>query len=303
MPGAASRLPFVSVVIPVLNGERTIKDCLASLLKMDYPPERREIIVVDNGSTDRTTEFVRAHPVTLLREARRGPAPARNRGIEASRGEVLAFTDADCVVSANWLWELVRGFAEGTVAAVEGRTIAYPPRTPAERFAALTGSHTQHRNPQNPFYPCLNTCNVAFRREVFQRLGLFDPCLSPAEDKDFGWRFFAEGDLTSRYQPRAVVWHRHRSTTKSFFLQQAWYGYGLAALRAKYPERLPWGWRQELRAWAAVALLARATAQAAIRYRARDGKPTDASHSYFIFLKKLGVRLGFLWWTLAGGRR
>lgn len=82
---------------------------------MDYPPERREILVVDNGSRDRTGQIVASYPVTLLREVLRGPAAARNRGIEASRGQLLAFTDADCVVTTRWLQELVLGFEDEDV--------------------------------------------------------------------------------------------------------------------------------------------------------------------------------------------
>jgi len=96
-------MPFVSVIVPVLNGERTIRECIVSLLNMDYPVERREILVVDNDSTDRTTDIIKNFPVRYLREERRGASHARNRGIEASKGAILAFTDADCAVTTRWL--------------------------------------------------------------------------------------------------------------------------------------------------------------------------------------------------------
>src|ERR671916_681647 len=104
--------PFVSIVVPVLNGERTLRGCLTSLLRVDYPPDRREILVVDNGSTDRTAEIIQSFPVQYLREEQRGCSAARNRGIQASRGELIASTDADCVVSSGWLRELVQAFDE-----------------------------------------------------------------------------------------------------------------------------------------------------------------------------------------------
>ena len=105
------RLPFVSVIIPVLNGERTIRECLVSLLRVDYLPERGEILVVDNGSTDRTAEIINSFPVRYLGEERRGKSYARNRGIEASKGEILAFTDADCVVSIRGIFREIGGKA------------------------------------------------------------------------------------------------------------------------------------------------------------------------------------------------
>ena len=298
-------LPFVSVIVPVLNGEETIKDCVVSLLRTDYPPERREILVVDNGSTDRTTEIVRSYPVTLLREERRGAAAARNRGIEASRGEILAFTDADCVVTAGWLRELVEGFRDVTTAGIEGEIPAYFPATPSERYAARIGDHTYRARPNSPFSPFVNTANVAFRREVFQRVGFFDTRFPAAgfEDIDFGWRFFQEPDMKLHHNPRAIVFHRHRSTAWGFFSQRLEYGRGLAILRAKYPARLPWSWRQEFQAWGAVGGLAWLAARTAIRYGLRGGKEADVNEPYFTFLRKLGVRLGFLWETLAGGSR
>ncbi len=131
--------PFVSVIVPALNEERTIRECIVSLLRMDYPQERREILMVDNGSTDRTAEIIKSFPVRYLREERRGASYARNRGIEASKGEILAFTDADCVVTTGWLRELVRGFEDEGVGSVEGETVAYPPVTPIEQHQARMG--------------------------------------------------------------------------------------------------------------------------------------------------------------------
>ncbi len=115
--------PLISVVVPVRNGERTIRDCLASLLRMDYPETRRELLVVDNGSTDRTAEIIKSFPVRYVSEGCRGIPHARNRGIEASQGAIVAFTDADCVVDAAWLRELVRGFEEEGIGGVEGETV------------------------------------------------------------------------------------------------------------------------------------------------------------------------------------
>jgi O-antigen biosynthesis protein len=299
-----STLPFVSVIVPVLNGERTIKDCVVSLLRTHYPPERREILVVDNGSTDRTAEIVQAYPVTLLREENRGVAAARNRGIEASRGEVLAFTDADCVVTSGWLRELVGGFEDATTAGVAGDNIpAYLPVTPAERYAARVGSHTSRTRLNSPLSPFVDTANVAFRHEVFQRIGFFDTRFPAMEDIDFSWRFFQEADMKLRYNPRAIVFHRPRSTAWGFFSQHFGYGRGLAILQRKYPKRLPWSWWQELRAWGDAGRFAWFTARAAIRYALRGGEKTDIDDAYFTFLRKLAVRQGYLWGMLVRGNR
>jgi len=297
-------MPFVSVIVPALNEERTIRECLVSLLGMDYPPERREILVVDNGSTDRTPDIVKSFPVRYLREERRGASYARNRGIEESKGEILAFTDADCVVTTGWLRELVQGFEDEGVGGVEGETVAYLPVTLAECYRARMRSFSHIGRTDNPLSPYANTANVAFRREVFNRIGLFDTRFSPAggEDVDFSWRFFQETELQLRHNPKAVVFYRCRSTVGDFFSQQMRNGRGLAILQAKYPARLPWGWRQELRSWSAVSGFAWIATRAAIRYGFQGDKKMDVYDAYFTFLRKLAVRVGFLRGTLARGR-
>jgi len=295
--------PFASVIIPVLNEERTIRECLVSLLGMDYPPERREIIVVDNGSTDRTANIVKSFPVRYLREERRGASYARNRGIEASKGEILAFTDADCMVTTGWLRELVQGFEDEEIGGVEGETVAYPPDTPLERYIARR-SYSHRARRRSPLYPYVIMTNVAFRREVFNRIGLFDTRFPSAggEDVDLTWRFLQETDLTLRYNPSAVVFHRHRSNVREFFAQQMRNGRSLALLQAKYPARLPWGWRKEARAWGLVAGHAWRAARAAVRNGIQGGKDVDVHDWYFTFIKNLAVRIGFLRGALSRGR-
>src|SRR5215470_11479521 len=105
--GLLSMRPSVSVVVPVRNGERTIEACLTSILRSDYPEALREVVVVDNASTDRTADIVRRYPVKHVHEPVRGRSHARNRGIQSSAGHIVAFTDADCVVAGSWLRELV----------------------------------------------------------------------------------------------------------------------------------------------------------------------------------------------------
>jgi glycosyltransferase involved in cell wall biosynthesis len=298
-----SSQPFVSVVVPVLNGDQVIRECLISLLRAEYPPERREILVVDNGSTDRTADIIRGFPVRYVWEGCQGIPYARNRGIEASCGQIIAFTDADCVVSAGWLRELVRGFAEEGVGGVEGETMDYPPVTPIEQYTARRRNFSYQSRLVSPLSPYVITANVAFCRDVFDRIGLFDPRFVGGSDVDFSWRFFQETDLTLRYNPRAVVFHRHRRTFPEFFAQHLRNGRALATLRAKYPSRLPWSWRQEVRAWRAVTWLSLVAAGAAIRYGAQGGNERDVHDPWFNFLRKLALRVGFLSGSVVGGLR
>jgi GT2 family glycosyltransferase len=224
--------PLASVVVPVRNGADTIADCLKALLDQTYPSDRVEIIAVDNASTDRTPQLIRRLPVRYVYEPRIGRSHARNRGIVASRGEVLAFTDDDCIADSGWLMALIAGFDSDEVSGVAGEIDPFAPQTAAERYAqAYYPSHQSVVLALDE--PFAITANVAFRRDVFARIGGFDPAFVTAEDVDFGWRFFAAG-LKMAYAPAATVAHRTRPNAWQLFRQQAGYGYGRAILRERY---------------------------------------------------------------------
>lgn len=293
-------MPFVSVIIPALNEEKTIRDCIVSLLKMDYPADRREFVVVDNGSTDRTAEIINSFTVRYLQEDQRGVAHARNTGIRASRGEIVAFTDADCVVSRGWLRDLVQAFGRDDVGGVAGEIVAYPPQTPAEWYAA----RVRHLSPQKylarPLLPFAAFANLAFRREVLDRIGPLDETIPLGESTDYCTRFFKQTAMELKYAPKAVVFHHHRSTTWGFVKQQWKYGRGHAQLYIKYRQELPWGWRQSVLAYQDLARATWALAKSSLRYGFR-GDREDFYFCYFEFLKKLAERLGFIRESLPRG--
>ncbi len=292
---------FVSVIIPVLNGERFIGECLASLLRTDYPVERREILVVDNGSTDGTAETIKSFPVQYLREDRRGVCFARNKGIMASRGEILAFTDADCIVSRVWLREMVEAFKEEGIGGVAGEIVAYPPRTPAEQYAAKVGHMSPQKYLARPLLPFAVFANLAFRRSVFDRIGLLDEAMPSGESTDFCTRFLKGTLLKLKFAPKAIVFHRHRSNGWAFFRQQWNYGRGHALLYDKYRQEVPWGWRQNFLSYGDVARAALALLRSGVRYSLGSGQKSEFCFCYFEFLKKVAERLGFIRQSLVRG--
>jgi cellulose synthase/poly-beta-1,6-N-acetylglucosamine synthase-like glycosyltransferase len=281
-------VPFISVVVPVWNGDRFIEDCLDSILATDYPTSSREIIVVDNGSTDRTAMVVRRYPVTCVSETQRGPAAARNRGISASRGEIVAFTDADCVVTRAWLRELAAALSDDTVAAVAGEIEAHTPRTPSERFVAMRRPRLQEAA-MNAVRPYFATGNLAVRREVFTRVGTFDPRFITGEDQDFAWRFLAAG-LRGGYAPRALVYHRHRSSGWEFFKQQVGWARGHMLLRRHYG--LPWGIRAELGQYMKLIVAIAGLVAATTRYPFRGRDVMDLYFPLFMVVRELAWRFG-----------
>jgi glycosyltransferase involved in cell wall biosynthesis len=289
-------LPFVSVVVPARNCERTIGDCLASILRGDYPDDRREVLVVDNASTDGTADVIDGYPVRRLQELRRGPAAARNRGVAESRGEIVAFLDADCVATTRWLRELVRTLHDDDAAGVAGEIVSFPPKSGAERYQASRTAFLQ-KSAINRSRPFATTGNVAFRREVFDTIGLFDPWLIRAQDQDFSWRFFAAG-LRLAYSERALVLTHHRPTGWGLFKQHVGWGYGAALLHRKYG--LPWSLGRELSKQGELLLAVWGLAGAAGRHVVKGGDSLDVSYRYYEVLRRSALRIGGLYGVLEG---
>jgi cellulose synthase/poly-beta-1,6-N-acetylglucosamine synthase-like glycosyltransferase len=281
--------PFVSVVVPVRDGESTIADCLDSILATDYPPDRREILVVDNGSTDATASLIQARPVRYLREPKRGVSNARNRGIAESRGEILAFVDADCLVDPQWLTELVRTFEDPEVGCVAGALEHAPPTTAAERQAArMLGDWQRFAFTSRPSYAI--TANAAYRRQVLDQIGGFDPHMTRAQDVEIGLRFHQHSDLRLAYAEDAVARHRNRSTQLGFFRQQLGWAYGAGLVGAKFealggdPVKPPRA-RDIARPLQGLAIVLRAKARG-------RGEPGWIENAWFDFLRQLAWWLG-----------
>ncbi|MBU1120666.1 glycosyltransferase family 2 protein, partial [Candidatus Micrarchaeota archaeon] len=112
---------MISVIIPTFNAEKTIKDCINSILKQKIN-EEIELIVVDDGSNDRTREIVKSFggKAKLIEQKHKGPAAARNNGAKNAKGEIILFTDSDCVVGENWVDEMSKPLKEKEAVGVQG---------------------------------------------------------------------------------------------------------------------------------------------------------------------------------------
>jgi glycosyltransferase involved in cell wall biosynthesis len=299
LPHGVRPMPFVTIIVPVRNAEPTITDCLTSLLALDFPDDRREIVVVDNGSTDRTSEIIQGFPVRVVQERRRGVSSARNRGIEVSQGDIIALTDADCVVTRTWLRELIGGFDSEEVGGVAGEIMAFPPASRAQRYMARRVPCWQRANLAAP-QPSIVTASIAFRRVVFEHIGVFDPLLTRAQDTDFGWRFLQSGEWQLRYCPRAIVLHKHRATTAQFFLHQAKWGYGGAMIGAKYA--LPSRVEAELRSYGVLFRQLERLLKLCLAALWTQRSSEELEETCFEVLRQLGRRMGAMAWLIAGPR-
>jgi len=228
--------PTVSIIVPVYNGAETISACLESLLNQNYPAEAYEIIVVENGSTDRTTQIVQKYPVRLCHSDRRGPSPARNLGLAKSEAEIIAFTDADCIADPNWLLELVKPYTEAEVGGVGGSILAYTHATQnvIERFSDEYAPLVNFVSGDDEFLPHLYTANASFRRCHLNEIGGFNINLVTAEDVDLAWRLQLLTGTKVCYAPRAIIYHHHRATMAGLIRQYRQYGFGEILLDTMY---------------------------------------------------------------------
>lgn len=232
--------PAVAVIVPVYNGEKTIRACLDSLLAQHYPRERFEVLVIENGSNDNTRALVEAYPVRLLISQKRGPAAARNLGVVSTCAEIVAFTDADCVAAADWLRRLVLPYQDAGVGGVAGKIEAVHQAggTAVEQFSAQFPPLVNYISGGNEFLPHLYTANASYRREPMLAIGGFNEGMYTGEDVDLSWRFQLKSGLRVMYAQDAVIQHHHRTTLPGLMKQYRQYGYGeivLDTLYSRYP--------------------------------------------------------------------
>lgn len=208
---APTRAPEATIVVAVYNGAITIEACVASLLALRYPREDFEVIVVDNGSTDGTRGVLAAFgdQIRVLEEPTRGASAARNCGIRNARGGLIAFTDADCIVEADWLASLVQPLDDPSVGIVGGPILGRVAGNRIERFGELI--HDQRRAIELDCPPYAASGNWGSRRPVLCEAGLFDETLLRGQDVDLAWRICQSG-YRLVYAPSAIVRHRNERT-------------------------------------------------------------------------------------------
>ncbi|MGH7047069.1 MAG: glycosyltransferase [Stellaceae bacterium] len=236
LPPALPRHPRVSVVVCAYNAERTMDACLASLEVMNYPDY--EVIVVNDGSHDRTLEITESYPYCrIISQPNRGLSIARNVGAEAATGEIVAYTDSDCVADPDWLLYLVARMEAGGLTACGGPNFAPPEESLVPAAVAVAPGGPTHVLLSDEVAEHIAGCNMAFRRETLLGIGGFDPVYRTAgDDVDICWRFQDAGHVIG-FSPAAMVWHFRRNTVKAYCNQQRGYGKAEALVYSKHPFR------------------------------------------------------------------
>jgi len=230
--------PRVSVVVCSHDGARTLRDCCEGLLRLEYPDY--EVIVVDDGSSDETAAIAAAYGFRVIRTENLGLSNARNTGLEAATGTIVAYIDDDAYPDKHWLNYLATTLLDpmsAKHAAVGGPNIAPPDDGPVADCVARAPGGPSHvllsdRNAEH-----IPGCNMAFRRDCLRAIGGFDPQFRVAgDDVDVCWRLQQQG-WTLGFSPAAMVWHHRRNSVGAYVKQQMGYGKAEAMLERKWPEK------------------------------------------------------------------
>jgi GT2 family glycosyltransferase len=228
--------PRVSVVVCSYNGARWIGECLAALGELDYPDY--EVVLVDDGSTDETAAIAGAFThVRVISTPNGGLSRARNVGLDAAQGAIVAYVDDDARPEPSWLTHLVRPLAGGERVAVGGPNLAPAgDGVIADCVANAPGgpTHVLLSDREAEHVP---GCNMAFSAGGLRAIGGFDETFRIAgDDVDVCWRLQEAGDVIG-FAPAAVVWHHCRSSVRRYLRQQFEYGRAEGLLERKWPER------------------------------------------------------------------
>lgn len=220
----------ISVIVPVMNEEEKIGQCLEAVFSQSLKPH--EVIVVDGHSTDRTVEMAREFPVKIFYEDYHTRAGACQIGVENAEGEFVAFTDADCVPEKNWLEDVVKEFDGGIVGVGCGiknigeglweKSINLISGTFLGSANSVQGRFFKDKRYVNS----ISGCNSMYHKEDILKVGGFDAGLSTAEDTELSRKMLRIGKLL--YTPDAVILHNHKRGLRGFAKRMYQYGYGRA---------------------------------------------------------------------------
>ncbi|MBX7207579.1 MAG: glycosyltransferase [Verrucomicrobiaceae bacterium] len=228
--------PRISVIVCTRNGAATLRACLAALEKQRHV--NHEVLVIDDGSTDATAGIAGEFTAfRYIRQDHTGLSAARNHGAREAAGEVLAFTDDDCVPDDEWLLRLSAAYDDPKWVAAGGPNVPPPPRNRTEVAVADAPGAPTHVLLSDEEAEHLPGCNLSVRKDALLRIGGFrEEFTTAGDDVDICWRLRAAGGKL-RFVPAAMVWHHRRATVCAYLRQQRGYGAAEALLMKHHPSR------------------------------------------------------------------
>jgi len=235
--GVSVEAQSASIIIPTFNGSSRIGNCLDSLLKQ-AAGRNIEILVVDDGSTDDIANVVEGYrSVRLIPQANAGPAAARNRGALEAQGEILLFTDDDCVPTPGWLNAMLSPFKDPDVVGAKGVYRSHQTSV-AARFVQIEYEDKYRLMATLPTIDFIDTYSAAFRRDRFLEMAGYDTSfpVACAEDVELSYRMSARG-WTMKFVPSAMVYHTHPDTLLRYLKKKYKFAYWRMLAVRKNPSK------------------------------------------------------------------
>jgi cellulose synthase/poly-beta-1,6-N-acetylglucosamine synthase-like glycosyltransferase len=218
---------FVSIIIPALNEQENIPACLSALNELDFPDEQYEILLIDNGSTDQTIEIARTFDVRIVEQPEVNISALRNLGAAHAKGNILAFIDADCIASKDWLKHATPYFHDQTIGVVGSRYQLPPDSNWIEKAWHI---HTAKSRTLTGDVKWLPGGNLIVSRQCFFQVGGFNEGLVTSEDIDFCATVRAKNFRVFSNPKIAVIHKGHPKTLPVFYRKEIWYGREMYAL-------------------------------------------------------------------------
>ena len=217
----------ISLIIPSYNEQEHIEKCLKSARNQNLPLNRYEIIVVDNGSIDNSFRIASEYADKVLSAPEEKVGAVRNLGVNAAKGDIIAFIDADCTIDANWLKRAIQ-FGENSTISVHGGGVLLPEEaTWVEKHWLIEGRHG------NALPTDLIGCSIVIKKEHFQTSKGFDSKMESGEDSEFSKRLEAYGFIINITRDLNVTHHGNAKTIANFLKRQAWHGQSYRATGIK----------------------------------------------------------------------
>jgi type IV secretory pathway TrbD component len=227
--------PRISVIICTYNGGATLRESLGAVCQLTYP--NFDVIVVNDGSIDETASLAAEYDCRLVTTENCGLSHARNVGMEAATGELVAYLDDDAMPDRHWLQYLADAFRRTSHAAIGGPNIAPPEIPDTAKCIDNAPGGPVHVLLDDETAEHLPGCNLAVRKSCLLEIGGFNPAFRVAgDDVDFCWRLQERG-WTLGFAPGAMVWHHPRRTVSGYLRQQKGYGKAEGLLEEKWPEK------------------------------------------------------------------
>ena len=233
-------LPLVSVIIPVKDRAKDLDECLQSLKCLDWPKDKLEIIVIDDGSRDTSPKVAEDQGAIVIKNQNSlGPAAARNKGAEIAQGEILAFIDSDCIAEKNWLNDLIPWLLSEPVGLIGGQVASFYTQSTLDRYEAacsslsISNKFLYETDKKSTFY--VPSCNMLIKKDLFKNINGFNPEMHLGEDVDLCWRARNSGAALI-FTPTGKIWHKHRNILGAMLKRKLEYGTSEADLYKRHKD-------------------------------------------------------------------